>query len=197
MDEKKTRKVPGTFALYWSDYGKAAALVKSPYLWCSLFFTAALFPRWTHEGWWEDVLTVIPSILGFSLAAYAMVIAFGNERFVKILATPMVEATSVKPSVYATTGAAFVHFILVQMLALGMAMLCKAWYVPLPPVMIKALSAMGISKSTFITATHVFWFSGFLVFIYAIGCGIAATMRVFRLSRWFAALASASPPDKK
>jgi hypothetical protein len=191
-------KIPTIFALYWADYGGINALVRSVYLWGSLVATIILFPLWTHEGWWEVVLLIIPAILGFSLASYAMVIAFGNERFVRILATPIKNETTTAPSVYATTSATFVHFVLVQMAALGIALVCKAWFIPVPHLINKMIESFGISRNCFATVSHLFWFLGFWVFTYAIACGVASTMRIYQLSRWFGALASAPlPPQPK
>lgn len=181
------------FRLYWSDFGGIHALLRSGYLWGACVLTALLFPLWSKAGWWEDVISVIPSISGFSLSAYAILVAFWKDRFYKLITTPVPGSFGgVRPSVYATTSAAFVHFIFVQLLALLAAIFAKAWHVPVMASFGKLLEHLGVSQSVFIGLTHVWWFFGYWAFVYALACGVAATTRVYMLAKWFGALAQSS-----
>jgi hypothetical protein len=65
-----------------------------------------------------------------------------------------------------------------------------------PPVVIKILAKIHISDAVFVTVSHIGWFFGFWIFTYSVACGIAATMRIFLLSKWFAALAAKDDSQK-
>ncbi len=45
--------------------------------------TMILYPSWSHKGWWNDILSLMPNLLGFSLGGFAMWIAIGDEAFKK------------------------------------------------------------------------------------------------------------------
>jgi hypothetical protein len=184
---KKSKKA-GPWSLYWRQYGGIQALIRSPYLWTALAITMVLSPLWAAPGWWDDVIAIVPSLIGLSLAAYAMFLAFGNERFLKIVTNPVKAETGLRPSVYTTTSSAFVHFIVVQSVALGMALASKGWHMPVHPMLSRCLFTIGVSDEVFATATRVFWLLAFWAFTYGVLCGVAATMRVYMLSRWYAAL---------
>jgi hypothetical protein len=192
-EEKPKRK--GDFGLYWMEYGGTSALLRSGYFRLSFVLAAASFGIWSKEDWWESVISVVPSLAGFSLAAYAMLIAFANDKFLKIITTPVKlegdDASKSRPSVYLSTGAAFVHFILVQTAALLAALFCKASYLPVWHPLQNALATIGISLNGFVWATRAVWFIGYLTFIYGILCGLAATMRIYRMSRWYAVMMQA------
>jgi hypothetical protein len=198
--ENPTKRVKlGAFGLYWSDYGGLRALMGSSYLHIAVIFSIVSFPIWMNEGWWDTVISVVPSLAGFSLAAYAMLIAFGNERFLRIITTPVpVEGSSEKdrvgPSIYLTTGAAFVHFIIVQSVALLIALLCKAWFVPVWPLGKRIFGFVGLSEMWIVYLSRSFWGIGYFVFIYSVLCGLAATMRIYRMSRWYSKLLQSDPP---
>lgn len=189
--DPKNRK--GDVGLYWTDYGGIHALSRSRYFRFSIVFTILSFALWSKEGWWENAISVVPAIIGFSLAAYAMLIAFANERFLKIITTPIPakgeqDPKKTAPSVYLSTGAAFVHFIIVQTTALLLALACKALYVPVWHPVQKLLHLLGIPLDVFVWLTRSAWFVGYFVFIYGILCGLAATMRIYRMSRWYASM---------
>lgn len=179
-------KSTGPFALYWENYGGWRALWKSGYLWAALGLTVVCYPLWTHEGWWDDVVSIAPSMIGFSLAAFAMLLAFTNERFLKVVTTAIPNVTGgFSPSTYSSTSTAFVHFIVVQILALLAALVCKACFVVPPHWMLSSVAETGISQQSFIAFTKAFWFIAYWLFLYSILCGLAATFRVFLLSHWF------------
>src|SRR4051812_44736417 len=105
-------KPEGSFQKYWRDFGGVRALLNSPYVWSSFGITVMLSPFWAKDGWWETVYSIVPSLLGFTLGAYAILVAFGNERFLKLITTKL--AGGAELSAYESTSAAFVHFVVVQ-----------------------------------------------------------------------------------
>lgn len=76
------------FGTYWRAYGGWIALLKSPYFHAALVLLALTFHTWTAEDWWEDVTSVLPNLLGFTLGGFAIFIGFGDERFRALLAEP-------------------------------------------------------------------------------------------------------------
>lgn len=123
-------------------------------------------------GWWEQSLSVLPNLLGFTLGGFAIFMSFGDDRFRSLLAMPSKDPG--KPTVYVEVCSAFVHFIVVQVLALIFAVLAKSWvfYAAwMNPVreFLPYLNAIG-------------GFFGYGLFLYAITSVLAATMQVFRIS---------------
>jgi hypothetical protein len=164
------------FARYWSAYGGHRALIRSAYLHCALFLLLITVPVWSANGWWDQVIGVLPNLLGFTLGGFAMFLGFGDERFRALLAEPD-KSSLTKPSLYVSLCSTFVHFILVQVLALVVALVAKAWYVyvPWPP----AISAM-LPTLNFLGGGV-----GYGLFLYAVTSVVAATMHVFRIATWY------------
>ncbi|HCI2984600.1 TPA: hypothetical protein NOU94_004375, partial [Salmonella enterica] len=81
----KVKESTSAMARYWKIYGGAGAVFKSRYFWCAFFMTVILYPSWSHQGWWNDILSLMPNLLGFSLGGFAMWIAIGDEAFKKII----------------------------------------------------------------------------------------------------------------
>jgi len=99
-----------------------------------------------------------------------MFLGFGDEKFRAILAE---SDDDNKATPYISLCASFVHFILVQFMALLSAMIAKSFdfYLYLPDYIYLIIKiGDGI---------------GYLLFIYAITSMIAATMAVFRTCTWY------------
>lgn len=178
---------------YWADYGGWRGVRESKEIRVSILFCLCAAPIWCKEGWWDDVINITPSMLSFSLAAYAMIIGFGSDKLMAVLTTPILKKNedgstrTASPSAYASASAAFVHFIVVQTSALGLALFCKAWNQPYPEAVTWILSFVP-EKWHFLPSLFivVIWFLSYVVFIYSIVCGLSATMRLFTLKRWYA-----------
>jgi hypothetical protein len=104
-----------TIRQYWIIYGGFGALIKSPYLIVSLVLTLVSFLFWAPNGNKASdlVVSAIPNLLGFTVGALAIVLAFSSAEIFKVLAEdgePL--------SYFMKLTAALVHFILVQVLAL-------------------------------------------------------------------------------
>ena len=157
------------FQRYWHAYGGLKALTTSPYLHLSFLATCLLWPLWTKPGWWETAISVSPSILGFSLAGYAIWLALGDEDFRRLLGE---SGSQGDISPFMKVNAAFVHFMFMQVLSLLLALFFKAY--------LGCTSHFGIFST-------IFSFFGFLVFVYSILCVLAATFTVLRVSYWYEA----------
>lgn len=165
---------------YWLAYGGFSALWRSFYLHSALVLLALTFNTWAApvcqpggscSFWWEQSIGVLPNLLGFTLGGFAIFIGFGDEKFKNELAAP---EPSSEPSVYLTLCATFVHFILVQVLALIFAVVAKSWWFYtewMDPVRDALPWMNGVAGAI-----------GYGLFLYAITSVVAATMQVFRIA---------------
>ncbi|TAL16445.1 hypothetical protein EPN96_09135 [bacterium] len=147
---------------HWEVYGGFLALVRSPYLHFAVILSSCIWPFWNtkEQGTWHSLtLSVIPNMLGFTLAGYAIMLAFGNESFQKAISGDSAKG----PSPFIQVNAAFAHFIMMQIMAVIYAV---------------------IGKGLNIYSGPLAW-SGFTIFVYSVFTGLAAVLELFRLSYWF------------
>lgn len=156
------RGVGATFQAYWRTYGGIIALLKSPYLHFSLVLTFVVAPLWCDsKGMWFDVvMSVVPSVLGFSLGGYAILLAFGDEQF--RLAVSGSDDNGA-PSPFMVANAAFIHFIVVSSSALLYALIAKAW-----GIVGSAFAALGVA-----------------LFIYSVATALAAAFAIHHVASWY------------
>lgn len=168
------RDVGDLFGRYWRAYGGFSALLVSPYLHVAVALTVLLWPSWASHKWWETTLQVVPSILGFTLAGFTIWLGFGDEKFQRLLAKrPNGKSTSA----YVGISAAFVHFIVVQLLAVVAALIGEATDFP--------LSANNQLQPMVTILAPIGHFLGYLLFVYSLMTALAATFGVFRTAGWF------------
>lgn len=176
------------FRRYWKAYGGCRSLVMSPYLHLALLLLFITFHFWFYDKWWEQSISVLPNLLGFSLGGFAMFLGFGDEKFRAVLAEPDDEdSDGVTP--YISLCASFVHFIIVQFLALLSAIVARSldFHLDLPIYLFAVVKAGDCI--------------GYLFFLYSITSMIAATMAVFRTCSWYEIhqkiIANTNSTDKK
>lgn len=164
------------FGRYWQAYGGGRALLRSPYLHLAFVLLAITYPIWSAPQWWDQVISVVPNLLGFTLGGFAMFLGFGDEKFRALLAEPD-EDDPDAPSLYVGLCATFVHFIVVQVVALIFALVAKAWWFhyPWPASVANMLPVLNLIGGAI----------GFGFFLYAITSAVAATMHVFRMATWY------------
>lgn len=169
------RGVVAAFRKYWRIYGGWRALITSPYFAASLVATALAFPLWWQADWWDMPISVLPSILSFSLGGFALFLSLGDERFRAALAGSRGSEGN-KPSPYVVFAVTFMHFILLQLFALMASILSKAWYMVPAPIWFAEWNAM---------LRPAVWGLGFWVFIYSLFAAVAAVMAIFLMVRAF------------
>lgn len=163
---------------FWVAYGGWIALVKSKYLWASIILTAVLFKHWAGNEWWDDVLSIMPSLLGFSLGVFALWLAIGDDEFRRIVVG---ESVPGKTSPYMTVNATFVHFILLQLIAIFLALINKALNFKLPNDSFLLLILGGFFWPIVIFGKAFSYF----IFIYALMSALASTFALFRVASWY------------
>lgn len=173
------------FKRYWVAYGGLRELTRSPYLHVALVLLAITFNTWVapvcgQEGscaaWWDQSLSVLPNLLGFTLGGFAIFTGMGDERFRALLASPGKNTN--EPTIYVEVCSTFVHFILLQVLALLCAVVAKSWWFYAP--------WMDGIRSWLPWLNAIGGFLGYGFFLYAITSVMAATMQVFRITNWYA-----------
>lgn len=181
--------------LYWKIYGGWRALVFSPYFHVAIVLTILLWHFWWTDAWWDVSIGILPNIIGFALGGYAIWLGFGDEKFRNLISEKDTVACS---SPYLEVSATFAHFIIVQLLALCVAVIAKGTYFPLSdvPWLFNLLKSLK-SPPNFIheIIAPIFYCFGFLLFIYAIMTAVAATLAVFRVAYWFDTYRNHKKPD--
>lgn len=171
------RGVFSIYARYWRAYGGLAALVRSFYLHTALVITLICTNAWLTAGWWDQVTAILPNVLGFTLGGFAIFISFGDEKFRQLLAEPDEDELDA-PTAYVKLCSTFVHFILVQIVALLVAILAKAMYFPWE-------NSPAFFKAALPWLNGVAGYIGYALFIYSLTSALAATMHVFRIASMY------------
>lgn len=170
------KDVGDIFRRYWRAYGGAKALRRSPYLHLAALALVATYATWSVPDWWDQVISVLPNLLGFTLGGFAMFLGFGDEKFRALLAESDEDSPD-EPSLYISLCATFVHFILIQILALLCALLAKSWWFVFdwPDAVRLILPYLNLLGGAI----------GYGLFLYAVTSVLAATMHVFRIATWY------------
>lgn len=166
------------FRTYWISYGGWSAALGSPYLWISILLTALLSPLWLRPDWWSTVLNVMPNVLGFSIGGFAIFLAFGDEGFRHMIGGREVDDGDDEPTPYLQFSATFLHFIVVQVLAILVSLCAKSFY-------LIELSNNSNFRGLNEVIRPIWWCFGLGLFCYAILSAFATGMAIFRLTVTF------------
>ena len=167
---------------YWSAYGGINAFLFSPYVHLSIFETVLAVNLISDEDhWWDFSLQILPNILGFTLGGFAIFLSFGNEKFIAAISgNDPDEEEDYSP--FMGICATFLHFIMIQSLALCFAIFGRVTRnIKLP--------SMDESHDTCACILHygnmLFEWTGFWLFFYSIALIVAAALAIFRISTWY------------
>lgn len=187
MFEELKQSYANTFTLwgrYWKYYGGIKAVVNSLYFGLSVLVALACFNVWRAPAWWDTVIASVPTMLGFTLAGLAVLLGM-DSKFSKFISGP---GSNGGPSPFVRMISTFVHFVVLQVLALIYAIVCKSLYFELPGMPDWFYWVMA-------WVTPVAWFIGFLIFIYAIFSMLAATFSILWTSEWLDKFVSLDKDD--
>ncbi len=168
---KEYKNVWALIAKYYAYYGGARKFFFNPYLHMAVVVTALLYGQWAgfEKIWWSDVLQIIPSLLGFTLGAYAILISFGDEKFHKALIGGPGEE-----NIYLNVSAIFLNFLVTQIFSIVLALIGKS------KIVHDIASCVG-----WMLPLYIFNFIAYLLFILSIFLTLAASMGIFRVSTWY------------
>lgn len=115
----------GPFQIYWKLYGGWPALLGSRYLWMAVIVSAVCYPVWTTREenefpWLDSAISIIPSLMAFSLGALAILLAFSNQKLLSVVQGRV-------DSLFNKACASFFHFLLIQVIALLFVFLTRSF----------------------------------------------------------------------
>lgn len=159
---------------YWRVYGGLPALVTSPYFHASFVLLLLTSHTWYATPWWETVIAVLPNLLGFTLGGFAVFLSFGDDRFKSALAGSDPLDNSHSPLI--TVSTTFMHFVIVQIVALLWALVAKALHFDLSwPEIAKITTVIGLVGDLL----------GYWLFLYGICLAGASGVAIFRVAGWY------------
>ena len=163
------------FSKYWEVYGGAKALLKSNYFRASIILTFICYGAWWNNSWWDDSITLLPSLLGFSLGGYAMFVSVGSDEFRKEIS----KKRGKKHSTFMLNNAMFMHFIVLQIIALIYAFVIKS--LAGNAELIK-FNYHYVDSLTSTVVVNIVGFFGYFLLIYSILSALAAAFGIYRMS---------------
>ena len=162
------------FPSYFETYGGLNSVVKSRYFWAAVATTALCSKYYTQPGWWELAISIVPGLVGFSIAGVAIFVSLGSDSLRSVIAGKRVG--SEEPSPFLTFMSMFTHFIVVQLLALFIALVSKALF-DVAPISPNPFEAIAVSLK------NPFWLLGGLTLSYAVILCAALALEIYRLAR--------------
>lgn len=181
---KKKKKMMSLFLRYWKGKGGWKSICKSYYLYLAIGLFLLTCHSWVdNSSWFESPLKLLPNLLGFGLAGYAIWIGYGDEKFREVLCNTR---TEYGVSAYIAVSATFLHFAVIQIIALVFAIVAEALYFS-----VDASSCLGV----FLVKNNlpVDYFSkfnnfggaiGWFFYMYAILVVLETVITIFRLATW-------------
>lgn len=162
-------------------FGGWKATFTSTYLLLSAVITIIVSPFWISDESLELPIQILPSIIGFTLAGFAILLAFGDTEFLKKLSY----REDKDHSPFYKFSSTFVIFIIVQTCSLLLSIFVKGWFSKEinKPIM-EMFSVNSFFYSWFIIMKYIFHASTFFVFIYSLLLVVAAAVEIFRIVKW-------------
>ncbi len=179
--KKNFKDVKTIYLDYFKGYGGFHEIVTSVYFVIAVFINLFAYKAWIGNSWIDNIQNIIPDIVGFSLGVYAILISFGNDKFQTFI-TEKEENKLDKPdysTMYLKLNTTFIHFILMQILALILSILGGSLLI----------EPYGILEIVFAFFCH-------LVFVYSLMLCVAAVFCVFRIARTYQEYKNYMKPDE-
>ena len=161
------------FPKYFVIYGGFNAMATSVYFWGAAVLTALCYKYFASPDWWSLVLNVVPGLVGFSIAGVAIFVSLGSDRLRASIAGR--EPGSDDSSPFIDFMAMFTHFIVIQLLALVVAVASKALYES--PIDQRSPLVLLVDP-----IRNPFWLVGGFLFLYATLLCVALALEIFRLA---------------
>lgn len=186
---KSIKDVINKIKKYFSVYGGFSAVLTSFYFIIAFIINIVMFKSWTSVCWIENVKSIIPSIVGFSLSAYAILVGFGTDNFQKFISLKFKiskkkknqkELQIIANTMYQHINTTFVHYIMIQMLSLLLALICDSLF----------STDMNLLKI-------IISFIGNLMFLYSLTLSIAAVFVIFDVALLYQEFNNSSLANKK
>lgn len=155
--------------LLYRNYGGWRSLVKSEYFWLALVLSGACWRIGVDEKWTDLARSILPTLAGFSIAAYAIFFAVLDERARNALRAPAPELGNRSPLLILASSIS--HAVFIQISALLTAVVFPSK--PLPYV-----RDLGVANDI---TNLVASFIGLFLTIYGVVLVLAAVLSIFRI----------------
>ncbi len=168
---------------YWRIHGGFKQLLFSPYFHIALVgaFIITCFGDGSSFDWQQITLQIIPNLLGFTLAGFAILLSFGDREFLSLLFKDISINQEVKDEPYSyfdKFSTAFLHFILMQGLVLLLALITQSIH----------CNSNGLAN--FLN------FFGILLLLYAVSLSIATALAIYQTMNLFKTFISKQTPPQ-
>lgn len=168
MDDGSTGLRESVVILY-RNYGGYRSLFRSEYFWLAFFLTALSWRLIVNEQWAETARSVLPTLAGFSIAAYAIFFAVLDERARNALRAPAPELGNRSPLLILASSIS--HAVLVQIFALVLAIVFPAKPFPYVECLAQPSRALNLAVSAI----------GVFSTLYGVVLILAAVLSIFRI----------------
>ncbi len=155
------------------NMGGTGAILKSFDFRIALAVSFLCWPAWLAPDWWAKAISVLPSLLGFTLGGFAIFLGFGSDQFKELIARK-----DEAKSEYLSVSSTFLFIVSVQVIGLLYAIICESLWVP-TPIWLKHISPILPYLN------YIAWFVGYLLYVLGIVLSLRAAIRIFRVSRWY------------
>ncbi|CDA18665.1 putative membrane protein [Acetobacter sp. CAG:267] len=166
--KKNLRSVKENVNDYIISYGGYFSILTSSYFLLAFLLNCLMVSSWISIEWIGNVKSIVPSIIGLSLSAYAILVAFGSEVFQKFISQKLDGEKDINNTMYKQINTAFIHFIVTQMFSLILALLGDT-------ILANPFNFFEIFISFFCN----------LIFIYSLMLGLAAVFTIFRVAKLY------------
>ncbi|MDE4602475.1 MULTISPECIES: hypothetical protein [Sinorhizobium] len=161
---------------YFRNYGGWSELLSSPLLWIALAISTVSYRNWLEPNWLEVSQELIPSLLGFSLGTYAILVSLLTGRLKRALR----EVKNGRGVSYlADINSNFFHFIFVQVSALAWGFLFDGSWAYDAATFLKIYYSR--SMDVFEAVRTIGSFFGHFLLVYSFLLILAAALQVYRL----------------
>lgn len=157
---------------YWEAYGGASTILKSKFVYLAIVITWINYPIWSEPKWWDQVTTILPTILGFTIAAFSIFLSLGNKIFKSAVHKRRAQG---RVPLYLKICAMFAHQMFVQAAAVLLA------------IMLPALYQRPIPHSEFWATVNEWarwgtWAFAYFLFVYGVLLVVAGGMNIFSVA---------------
>ena len=162
---------------YFTAYGRWPAVFGSPLFAVAVLIAGADYSKWLDNDWTTVSISLLPSLLGFSLGTYAILFSLVTKRVKGVMRAVKDERNI---SALEQVNATFFHFIFVQVLALLWAFSFQGtlFY----DVINVAAPDCRAAQMVLDAGRDLGAFIGFLLLIYSVALMVGAALAVYRLA---------------
>lgn len=186
MTTRKAMSTLGVLRFVWRSSGGTKSMLLSFDFYLALVVWALSSPMWLSAKWHDQVLAVLPNLLGFTLGGFAIFLGFGSDDFKRAITH-----SDEHSSPYLSVNSAFLLFVTFQVAALFSAVISSAlWSIETP-----ALLHDWIVHIQY--ASKIGGGVGYFLFCYSLAFVLRAAIRIFRLGRWYNAYLQTPMPTSK